>query len=105
MELIAKRARGFIYYVSREGVTGMQSKVSDTIGMMTAKIRAHSQLPIAVGFGISNPEQAKAVAQSAEAIVVGSAIVNQIAEHGKSPELVARVSAFVKSLGEAVKSV
>lgn len=105
MELIAKRARGFIYYVSREGVTGMQTKVSDTIGTMTAKIRAHSQLPIAVGFGISNPEQAKAVAQSAEAIVVGSAVVNQIAAHGQSPELVARVSAFVKSLGDAVKSV
>ena len=105
MELIARRASGFIYYVSREGVTGMQSKVSDTIGLMTAKIRTHSQLPIAVGFGISNPEQAKAVAQSAEAIVVGSAIVNQIAEHGKSPELVARVSAFVKSLADAVKTI
>lgn len=105
MELIAKRAQGFIYYVSREGVTGMQAKVSDTIGSMTAKIRAHTQLPIAVGFGISNPEQARLVAQSAEAIVVGSAVVNQIAENGKSPELVAKVSSFVKSLGDAVKSV
>jgi len=105
MELIAKRAQGFIYYVSREGVTGMQSQVSDTIGTMTAKIRAHTQLPIAVGFGISNPEQAKAVAQSAEAIVVGSAVVNQIAEHGESQDLVSRVSGFVKSLGDAVKLV
>jgi tryptophan synthase alpha chain len=105
MELIARRASGFIYYVSREGVTGMQSKVSDTIGSMTAKIRAHTQLPIAVGFGISNPEQAKLVAHSAEAIVVGSAVVNQTAEHGKSPELVTRVGAFVKSLSDAVKSV
>lgn len=105
MELIAKRASGFIYYVSREGVTGMQTKVSDTIGAMTAKIRAHTQLPIAVGFGISNPEQAKLVAQSAEAIVVGSAVVNQIAEHGRSPDLVARVNALVKSLSDAVKSV
>lgn len=105
MELIARRASGFVYYVSRTGVTGMQSEISDTIGTMTAKIRTHTQLPIAIGFGISNPEQAKAVAQSAEAIVVGSAIVNQIAEHGKSPELVARVSAFVKSLSDAVKSI
>src|SRR5215468_4145530 len=64
--LIVKRAAGFIYYISREGVTGMQAKVS-------------------------------------EAIVVGSAIVNQIAEQGKSPELVKKVSAFVKSLGDAVK--
>lgn len=105
MELIARRSSGFVYYVSRIGVTGMQSKVSDTIGAMTAKIRTHTQLPIAIGFGISNPEQAKAVAQSAEAIVVGSAVVNQIAEHGKSPDLVAKVSAFVKSLGDAVKAV
>jgi tryptophan synthase alpha chain len=105
MELIARRSSGFVYYVSRIGVTGMQSQVSDTIGAMTAKIRAHTQLPIAIGFGISNPEQARTVAQSAEAIVVGSAVVNQIAEHGKSPELVAKVSAFVKSLGDAVKSV
>ena len=101
--LIAPRARGFIYYVSREGVTGMQSKVSDTIGEMTAKIRAHSQLPIAVGFGISNPDQARQVAQHAEAIVVGSAVVNRIAEFGKSPELVPQVSGFVRGLAEAIR--
>ena len=104
MELIARRARGFIYYVSREGVTGMQSKVSDTIAEMTARIRAHTELPIAVGFGISNPEQARLVAQHAEAIVVGSAIVNQIAEHGRSPDLVPAVAGFVQSLAQAVKS-
>ena len=104
IELIVKRATGFIYYVSREGVTGMQAKVSDTIGEMTRKIRAHTQLPIAVGFGISNPEQAKLVAQYAEAIVVGSAVVNQIAEHGKSPDLVKCVSEFVKSLTAAAKT-
>ncbi len=103
IELIVKRGTGFIYYVSREGVTGMQSKVSDTIAQMTAKIRAHTQLPIAVGFGISNPEQARTVAASAQAIVVGSAIVNQIAQHGRSKELVPRVAAFVKSLVNAVK--
>jgi len=102
--LIAPRARGFIYYVSREGVTGMQSKVSDTIGEMTAKIRAHSPLPIAVGFGISNAAQAQQVAQHAEAIVVGSAIVNRIAELGRSPHLVPEVSTFVASLSQAIKS-
>lgn len=103
--LIAPRARGFIYYVSREGVTGMQSQVSDTIAMMTDKIRAHSPLPIAVGFGISNAEQARQVAQHAEAIVVGSAIVSRIAERGKSADLVERVSGFVRELSEAVRSV
>jgi tryptophan synthase alpha chain len=105
MELIAKRAAGFIYYVSREGVTGMQQKISDTIASMTAKIRAHTNLPVAIGFGVSTPEQAKTVAAYGEAVVVGSAIVNQIAEHGKSSELVKRVGGFVKSLGDAVKTI
>src|SRR5664279_5655058 len=103
IELIVKRGAGFIYYVSREGVTGMQTKVADTISQMTAKIRAHTSLPIAVGFGISTPEQAKTVAASGEAVVVGSAIVNQIAQHGKDPDLVQRVSEFVKPLVAAVK--
>ncbi|MEY2467057.1 MAG: tryptophan synthase alpha chain [Verrucomicrobiota bacterium] len=103
IELIVKRGTGFIYYVSREGVTGMQQKVSDTIGSMTAKIRAHTDLPVAVGFGISTPEQARLVAKSAEAIVVGSAVVNQIAEYGKNSELVSQVSKFVKTLVSAVK--
>lgn len=103
IELIVKRGTGFIYYVSREGVTGMQTKVSDTIATMTAKIRAHTHLPIAVGFGISNAEQARAVAANADAIVVGSAVVNQIATLGKSPELVPRVAAFVKTLADGIK--
>jgi tryptophan synthase alpha chain len=104
MELIVKRASGFIYYISREGVTGMQSQVATNLASQVAKIRAHTDLPVAVGFGVSNPDQAKLVAQHADAVVVGSAIVNQIAEQGKSPELVARVGAFVKSLAEAVKT-
>src|SRR5439155_18351756 len=98
IECIVKRGIGFIYYVSREGVTGMRQKLSETIGQMTAKIRAHTNLPIAVGFGISNPEQAKFVAQHADAIVVGSAVVNQIAEHGKSSDLIQRVTTFTHSL-------
>ena len=103
IEFIVKRGRGFIYYVSREGVTGMQQKISDTIAQMTAKIRSHTNLPIAVGFGISTPQQANMVAHNAEAVVVGSAIVNQIAQHGRDPDLVPRVTEFVKSLIEGVK--
>ena len=103
IELIVKRAAGFIYYVSREGVTGMQAKIADTIAQMTAKIRAHTSLPIAVGFGISTPEQARVVAASAEAVVVGSAIVNQIAQHGKAPDLIKRISEFTRPLLQAVK--
>ena len=105
MELIVKRGSGFIYYISREGVTGMQSQVATNLASQVAKIRAHTNLPVAVGFGVSNPEQAKLVAQHADAVVVGSAIVNQIAENGKSPDLVAKVGAFVKSLSDAVKSI
>lgn len=105
MELIVKRGSGFIYYISREGVTGMQAKVASNLAAQVAKIRSHTDLPIAIGFGISNPDQAKTVAQEGDACVVGSAIVNQIAEHGKSPELVAKVGAFVKSLADAVRSI
>lgn len=104
MEFIVRRGAGFIYYVSREGVTGMQTRVAANLASQVAKIRAHTNLPIAVGFGVSNPEQAKLVAQNADAVVVGSAVVNQIAEFGKSKELVKRVGRFVKSLAEAVKA-
>ena len=102
IELIVKRGAGFIYYVSREGVTGMQTKVSETVSEMTKKIRAHTDLPIAIGFGISNPDQAKFVAQHGEAIVVGSAIVNEIAKKGRDAKLVSHVTDFVKPLIDAV---
>jgi tryptophan synthase alpha chain len=103
IELIVKRARGFIYYVSREGVTGMQAKVADTVSQMTRKIREHTKLPVAIGFGISTPEQARQLAGNAEAVVVGSAIVNEVAVNGKSPELVEKVGGFVQRLLSAVK--
>ncbi len=103
MEFIVKRGSGFIYYISREGVTGMQTQVAANLAQQVSKIRAHTKLPVAIGFGISTPEQAKAVANLADAVVVGSAVVNQIAEHGKSPELVAKVGKFVKSLAAAIK--
>jgi tryptophan synthase alpha chain len=105
MEKIVKRAAGFIYYISREGVTGMQSSVASNLESQIAKIRAHTSLPIAVGFGVSNPEQAKAVAKEADGCVVGSAIVNQIVANGKSPELVSKLGAFVKAMADAVKSI
>ncbi len=105
IELIAKRARGFVYYVSREGVTGMQARVADTVGAMTAKIRIHTDLPIVVGFGVSTPEQAGLVARVADGVVVGSAIVNQIAEHGHEPAMVSTVGGFVRSLVRAVEPV
>ncbi len=102
MASIAKRGNGFIYYVSREGVTGMQQKVADTIAEMTSQIRANTTLPIAVGFGISTPDQARTVAQHGDAVVVGSAIVNRIAESGRSPDLVQKVAGFVTELRQAI---
>jgi tryptophan synthase alpha chain len=105
MEFIVKRGSGFIYYVSREGVTGMQKQVAANLAQQVARIRAQTKLPIAVGFGISTPEQAKAVASAADAVVVGSAVVNQIAQHGKSKDLVRSVSVFVESLARAVKAI
>ena len=101
--LIVKRGKGFIYYVSREGVTGMQQTVSDTIGPMTQIIRQHTDIPIAVGFGISNPEQAAEVARNAEAVVVGSAIVNQIADKGRAADLVPTVKAFTANLINGIR--
>ncbi|MGH7993203.1 MAG: tryptophan synthase subunit alpha [Limisphaerales bacterium] len=98
MEFIVKRGSGFIYYVSREGVTGMQKQVASNLAQQVARIRAHTKLPIAVGFGISTPEQAKVVANAADAVVVGSAVVNQIARHGKCSDLVLQVTQFVRSL-------
>jgi tryptophan synthase alpha chain len=100
---IARRASGFLYYVSREGVTGMQATVSNSIGTMTTRMRAHTGVPIAVGFGISNAEQARAVAVHADAIVVGSAVVDRMARLGKSPALVPEVGGFVRSLAEALR--
>lgn len=105
VEMIVGHGSGFIYYVSREGVTGMQSKVSESIGPMTARIRSCTSLPIAVGFGISNPDQAREVAAHADAIVVGSAVVSRIAEFGRSPDLIERVCGFVESLVRAVHGV
>jgi tryptophan synthase alpha chain len=102
IEFIVKRGSGFIYYILREGVTGMQKQVASNLAQQVAKIRAHTKLPIAVGFGVSTPEQAKFVASAADAVVVGSAVVNQIAKHGKSPNLVVNVIKFVKSITQAI---
>jgi len=77
--------------------------VAANLEQMTGVIRQHTKLPIAVGFGISNPEQARQVAACSDAIVVGSAIVNQIAEHGAEADLPERVGSFVKTLVDAIR--
>lgn len=95
-------AEGFIYYVSREGVTGEQSSLSGDIAERVAAIRALTKVPIAVGFGISNPDQAATVAGLAEGVVVGSAIVRKIGEIGDAPDLPEKIADFVRPIAEAV---
>jgi tryptophan synthase alpha chain len=101
MERIARTAEGFIYHVSREGVTGEQATVADTIEEQLFEIRKHTDLPIAVGFGISTPEQAALVARRADAVVVGSAIVRRMGEHAASPDFIDRIVSFVSPLAAA----
>lgn len=102
MERIAKGAEGFIYYVSREGVTGEQAQVADSIEAQLFEIKKHTDLPVAVGFGISTPEQAAQVARRADAVVVGSAIVRRMGEHGGAPDFTERIADFVRPMTEAV---
>jgi tryptophan synthase alpha chain len=103
IEDICARAAGFIYYVSREGVTGVQTSVASALGDRVAEIRRHTKLPIAVGFGISTAQQAREVAAIADAVVVGSAIVQKIEENAKQADLSARIGEFVAPLASAVK--
>ena len=102
--LLTRDASGFIYYVSREGVTGERSDVAAGMAERVAEIRKTTALPISVGFGIGTPEQVRTVAAAADAVVVGSAIVKRIAEFGTDPELVEKVAAFVKPLTDAVRA-
>ena len=101
--LIAKAARGFIYYVSREGVTGARDSVAQAFEEKLALIRQHTDLPVAVGFGISNPEQAATVARVADAVVVGSAIVDLIGKVGDADDLADRVAKFVTPIVSAMR--
>lgn len=101
---IAKSAEGFVYYVSRLGVTGAQVEIASGIAEQVAIIKDATQVPVCVGFGVSNPEQAATVAGMADGVVVGSAIVKLIEKNGSSPGLASQVEAFVKPLVDAVHS-
>jgi len=95
---IAQHARGFIYAVSRAGVTGERDQIARDTEMLVRRIRSNSDLPVAVGFGISTAEQVRAVWRFADAAVVGSALVRQIEKLGDSPDLVKHVGDFARSL-------
>lgn len=81
LEMVCKAATGFIYYVSREGVTGEQAQLSDDIKARVNVIKKHTELPVVVGFGISSAEHVSTVARAADGVVVGSALVNCIANN------------------------
>lgn len=98
---LAKSSQGFIYALSRTGVTGGHSAPSETIGELVASIKAHTETPICVGFGISNPEHAAMVAKKADGVIVGSAIVKTIELNADSPEVVSKLRDFVTPLIEA----
>jgi tryptophan synthase alpha chain len=100
---------GFIYYVSMTGITGVGAPTVDLVGQAVKRIRAHSPLPVAVGFGIRTPEQAGEIAKVADAAVVGSALVDRIAanldEEGRpAPGLVDALLKQVSALADSVKS-
>jgi len=98
LKQIARQARGFIYAVSRAGVTGARDEMTDDAEALVKRVRSVSDLPVAVGFGISTAEQVREVWRFADAAVIGSAIVSQIEELAKSPDLVRRVGEFARSL-------
>jgi len=98
MKLIARHARGFIYYVSRTGVTGVRAHLSGELARRVRLIRRLTGIPIAVGFGISTAAHVTAVARIADAVVVGSALVKEIELHGARADLVERVGENVRQL-------
>ena len=103
LKVVARRTGGFVYYVSVAGVTGTKEADADAVAPAVARVRAATGLPVAVGFGIRTPERAAAVARIADAAVVGSALVDEIAAAlVEDADPVPRVLAKVRALAEAV---
>jgi tryptophan synthase alpha chain len=102
LELVAKFSSGFVYLVSRTGVTGAQQTVSGSAKELVSRVRQVTDLPLAVGFGISTPEHVAEVGALADGVVVGSAIVKVIEAAGDTPELEARVEDFTRNLARGL---
>lgn len=99
--MIAKEAEGFIYIVSSLGVTGTRNEIKTDLASIVKLVRENSTTPCAIGFGISNPEQAKAMASISDGAIVGSAIIKIIAQYGK--EAPKYVGEYVKSMKDALR--
>jgi tryptophan synthase alpha chain len=98
IKLVAEASRGFVYAVSRTGVTGVQQSLSDAAASLVERVRRFTDLPVAVGFGVSSSEHVAEVWRHADAAVVGSRIVAEIENNAGDPNLVPRVGALVRSL-------
>ena len=103
LKLINQESRGFVYYVSRTGVTGVQSDVSDTLDSEVSKVRALVSKPLIIGFGISNPEQAKQIGSLGDGIVIGSAIVKMVENYHNDIKTIDKISDFVNGVSESLK--
>jgi tryptophan synthase alpha chain len=103
IKLVARYGRGFIYYVAVTGVTGARRMVDVSLGKQVARVRRKVSLPVGVGFGISSPEQAAWIAGFADAAVVGSALVDRIANAKGSNEKARRAGAFIARLKRAMR--
>ncbi|BDS08490.1 tryptophan synthase alpha chain [Oceaniferula spumae] len=104
MKMLAEQSEGFIYALSRMGVTGAQAAPSTSIGALVSDIKQHTDTPVCVGFGINTPEQAALVASACDGVVVGSAIVNQVAENAGDANLPQIISDFTSPLIQATKN-
>jgi len=102
ISLISAKSRGYIYYVSLRGVTGPRDRLPDDLAAGVRRVRALTDKPLAVGFGISTPAQARAVSELADAVIVGSAVVATVEQSLGTPHLAARVGDFVGGLRAAV---
>ncbi len=100
---LAKQSEGFIYALSRTGVTGAQAAPSTAVGATVEKIKQYTDTPVCIGFGINTPEQAKMVGELADGVVVGSCIVNQVAENADCTDVAAKVATFTTPLIKAAK--
>jgi tryptophan synthase alpha chain len=98
MKLVAQYSTGFVYLVSRTGVTGEQASLSAAVAPLVRAMRAITDLPLAVGFGVSRPEHVAELGPQVDAVVVGSALVRVIEQHLDSPDLERELEAFVRQL-------
>ncbi len=98
LRLVAEQSSGFIYLVSRTGVTGEQESLSEAASALTARMRKLTTLPLAIGFGVSTPAQVAEVSRLADGVVVGSAIVKFIESHAEAPDLAKGLEKFVAGL-------